>query len=92
MLFEQKLLSEGVRAQTALETDAVSVIKESSLTGVGIGLLPEFAVKKELIYHMLEKINYKTDYPIFSQLLIHKDKWISPDLEHFLEIAARHLL
>ncbi len=92
MLFEQKLLSEGVRAQTALETDAVSIIKESSLTGVGIGLLPEFAVKKELIYHMLEKINYKTDYPIFSQLLIHKDKWISPDLEHFLEIAARHLL
>lgn len=89
--FEQKLLSEGVRPKTALETDSVSVIKESALTGIGIGLLPEFAVRKELIYHMLENINYKTDFPIYAQLLMHQDKWVSAQLEHFLEIAGRHL-
>ena len=41
---------------------------------------------------MLEKINYPMDFPIYTQILIHKDKWISPDLEHFLEIAKRHLI
>ena len=91
ILLEQQLLSEGIRIKPVLETDSVSVIKESSLCGIGLGLLPEFAVKKELIYHMLEKINYKTDFPIYTQILVHKDKWISPDLEHFLEIAKRHL-
>ncbi len=92
ILLEQKLLSEGIRIKPVLETDSVSVIKESSLCGIGLGLLPEFAVQKELIYHMLEKINYPMDFPIYTQILIHKDKWISPDLEHFLEIAKRHLI
>lgn len=92
ILLEQQLLSEGIRIKPVLETDSISVIKESSLCGIGLGLLPEFAVKKELIYHMLEKINYKTDFPIYMQILLHKDKWISPDLEHFLEIAKRHLM
>ena len=90
-LFEQKLLSEGIRIRAALETDSVSVIKAISLCGAGLGLLPEFAVKKELIYHMLEKINYKTDYPIYTQILIHQDKWLSPDLKNFIETAKRHL-
>lgn len=91
-LFEQTLHAEGVRPKIALETDSISVIKESSLCGIGIGLLPEFAVKKELIYHMSEKINFKMDYPMYTQILMHQDKWVSPDLEHFLEIAGRHLL
>lgn len=90
-LFEQRLHAEGVRPKVALETDSVSVIKESSLCGIGLGLLPEFAVKKELIYHMFEKINYKTDYEIYTQILMHQDKWISPELSHFLEVAKRHL-
>lgn len=91
ILFEQRLLSEGIHIRPVLETDSVSVIKESSLCGAGLGLLPAFAVKKELVYHMLEKINYNTDFPVYTQLLLHKDKWISPDLKHFLEIAKRHL-
>lgn len=90
-LFELKLLSEGIRPKTALETGSVSVIKESSLCGAGLGLLPEFAVKKELVYHMLEKINYKIEYPVYTQILTHRDKWLSKDLENFLEIAKRHL-
>lgn len=90
-LFEQKLRQEGVQLKAALETGSVSVIKESSLCGVGIGLLPEFAVKKELVYHMLEKMNYTLEHPVYIQMLIHPDKRISKDLEHFLEIAGQRL-
>lgn len=90
-LFEQQLHAEGVRPKIALETDSASIIKESSLSGIGLGLLPEFAVKKELIYHMFEKINYKMDFPIYTQVLIHQDKWISPDLSDFIDVAKRHL-
>lgn len=88
--FEQKLHSLGIRPKAALETDSVAIIKESSLSGIGLGLLPEFAVKKELIYHMLERIRYQPDVPVYTQVLIHPDKWISPCLENFIGILKRH--
>ena len=91
ILFEQKLAAEGLRPKTALSTDSIPIIKEMVLCGTGLGLLPEFAVKKELIYHMLEKISFRTDFAVYTQLLIHPDKWISPQLEQFLEVAGRHL-
>ncbi|MBO5303657.1 MAG: LysR family transcriptional regulator [Lachnospiraceae bacterium] len=89
--FEQKLHSEGVRPKIALETSSASVIKESSLSGIGIGLLPEFAVKKELIYHMFEKIHYKMDIPVYTQVLMHQDKWVGEDLQEFIAVVGRHL-
>lgn len=91
ILFEQNMAAEGVLPQIALETDCVPRIKELSLCGLGLGLLPEFAVKQELIYHMAEKIHFPTDFPVYTQILIHPDKWISPALETFLEIAGRNL-
>ena len=36
-------------------------------------------------------VGYKTDYEIYTQILMHQDKWISPELSHFLEVAKRHL-
>ncbi len=89
--FEQKLHSMGVRPKAALETDSVAIIKESSLSGVGLGLLPEFAVKKELVYHMLERIPYQPDVPVYTQILMHPDKWLSPCLKNFIEVVTRHL-
>lgn len=91
ILFEQKLAAGGIRPKTALSTDSIPIIKEMVLCGTGPGLLPEFAVKKELIYHMLEKISFRTDFAVYTQLLIHPDKWISPQLKQFLEVAGRHL-
>lgn len=89
--FEQRLAADGIRAKAALSTDSIPIIKEMALCGAGLGLLPEFAVGKELIYHMLEKVNYRTDFGVYTQVLIHPDKWISPQLELFLKVAGRNL-
>jgi len=90
-LFDEKMHMENIRPKIALETGSTSIIKESSLSGIGLGLLPEFAVKKELIYHMFEKVNFKLDFPLYTQILMHQDKWMSEDFTQFLEIAKRHL-
>lgn len=99
ILFEQQMHAEGIRPKIALETDSVSVIKESSLCGIGLGLLPEFTVRKELIYHMAEKLHYAWPkkaaggaLSMYTQILIHPDKWLSPDLERFLEVAGKHFI
>ena len=91
ILFEQTLTAWGIRPKIALSTDSIPIIKEMALCGTGLGLLPEFAVKKELIYHMLEKISLRTDFAVYTQLLLHPDKWISPQLKQFLEVAGRDL-
>ena len=91
LLFEQKLSADGIRPKTALTADSTPVIKEMALCGAGLALLPEFAVKKELIYHMLVKINYPTDFPVYTQLLMHPDKSVSKELSQFLDVAGRHL-
>ena len=90
-MFDEELKAMGVTPKIALETDSMQMLKESSLCGMGLVLLPEFAVKKELVYHLMEKINYRTNYPVYIQLLTHRQKTISPNLEAFLEIAIRHL-
>lgn len=90
-VFEESLLSEGIRPRIALETNSIHVLKESCLQGLGLCLLPEFAVKKELIYHILERLNFKTNYPVYTQILVHQDKWISPVLKEFMDIAVRHI-
>ena len=77
--------------KTALTADSTPVIKEMAICGAGLGLLPEFAIRKELIYHMLEKINYNTDFPVYTQLLMHPDKSVSKELRQFLEVAGRHI-
>lgn len=91
ILFEQKLAADGIRPKTALTADSIPIIKELALCGAGLGLLPEFSVKKELIYHMLERVTYRMDFPIYTQLLIHPDKAVSPELGCLLDVACRHL-
>ena len=88
---EQKLSADGILPKTALTADSTPVIKEMAICGAGLGLLPEFAIRKELIYHMLEKINYNTDFPVYTQLLMHPDKSVSKELRQFLEVAGRHI-
>lgn len=90
-VLEESFYRAGIRPTIALESVSSSVIKESSLCGLGIGLLPESAVQKELIYHIVEKLNYRLDYQVCTQLLIPADKWQSDLFKDFLDTAIRHL-
>ncbi len=90
-MFEETLSFEGIHPKIALETNSIHVIKESCLWGLGLCLLPEFTVKKELVYHILERLNFKTNYPMYTQILLHQDKWISPALQRLVNIGIKHL-
>lgn len=61
-----------------------------TLSDLGICLLPEIAVKRELDENKLVQINYSTDYSIESQLICHKDKWIFPELQAFIDLAKKY--
>lgn len=88
-MFEKDLLEAAVMPKIVLETSSLQVIKQSVLSGLGICVLPQLTVQKELDNKELTKIPYEIDYNIASQLIYHKDKWISPNLKDFIEMVKK---
>jgi DNA-binding transcriptional LysR family regulator len=86
-MFERDLSEFSITPKIVLETSSLQVIKQAVLSGLGICVLPQLAVQKELDKKELVKINYDTDYKIESQLIYHKDKWISQNLSNFIKLA-----
>lgn len=86
-MFERDLLEVSIRPKIVLETSSLQVIKQAVMSGLGICILPQLVVQKELDKKELVKINYHTGYKIESQLIYHKDKWISQDLRNFIELV-----
>ncbi|MGO0862233.1 LysR family transcriptional regulator substrate-binding protein, partial [Clostridioides difficile] len=88
-LFEKELSESSVVPKIVLETGSIQVIKQTVLSGLGLCLLPELAVEKELKRHELIKIPYSINYNIVSQLIYHKDKWLSKNLCDFISIVKQ---
>ncbi|MDB0440521.1 LysR substrate-binding domain-containing protein [Clostridioides difficile] len=88
-LFEKELSESSVVPKIILETGSIQVIKQTVLSGLGLCLLPELAVEKELKRHELIKIPYSINYNIVSQLIYHKDKWLSKNLCDFISIVKQ---
>lgn len=86
-LFEKELSESYIVPKIVLETGSIQVIKQTVLSGLGLCLLPELAVEKELEKHELIKVAFTTDYNIYSQLVYHKDKWLSKNLCDFISIV-----
>ncbi len=90
-MFERDLLDAAVVPKIVLETSSIQVIKQTVLSGLGICVLPQLAVQKELDNKELVRINYETNYNIVSQLIYHKDKWISQNLKDFINTAKKQI-
>jgi DNA-binding transcriptional LysR family regulator len=78
-----KLMSDGGSIQT---------LKQLAIFGFGVTLLPLFAVVDELQRNQLKKINWQgMDLNLMTQVLCHKDKWVSSALSAFLAICKEKL-
>lgn len=82
--FRNSLANASIVPKIILETSSIQVIKENTLSGLGLCLLPEFTVKKELDNNSIKHISYETNYNVSAQLIYHKDKWVSPHLLDFI--------
>ncbi len=85
--FEHSLRAHQINFHVALETGSVQSIKEMTLSGLGLGLLPKLAVHKELTNHLLYELPFYENYEIYTQLYCHGDKWISPPMEEFIQLV-----
>jgi DNA-binding transcriptional LysR family regulator len=75
-----------------LEASSVELIKQLLILGMGISMLPGFAVEKELAESQMRTICWHGPIPKFQvQMLHHKNKWKSQALQAFLEMTPRFL-
>ncbi|MBY7141960.1 LysR family transcriptional regulator [Virgibacillus sp. NKC19-3] len=88
-LFDRSLAQQGIdEGITNLEFTSAEAIKQCAITGIGIALLPEIAVKAERERGELVSLPWEMpNFQITTQMLYHKDKWISPAIKAFLDIA-----
>lgn len=76
----------GQSLKEIIEIDSTSVISELVAKGLGIALLPEYCVKDKLEKGLLIKIDANIDKQIYySQILCHKNRWISPFIKAFVQ-------
>lgn len=87
--FEHDMLSMGVKINTILETGSIQAIKEMTMSGLGLCVLPEIAVLDEINSNRMIPLPYESNYEIYSQLIYHKSKWVSPLLSRFIEAAKK---
>jgi DNA-binding transcriptional LysR family regulator len=58
------------------------------MSGVGICVLPKIAVTEEVSSGKLIPLNWSgPDFGIVSQVIYHKNKWISPALKEFIRVV-----
>ncbi len=90
-MFEQSLAAAGLR-NPKIEFASVEAIKQCVISGLGVTLLPKMAVVQELQQGQIAALPW-TDpgFPVVTQMCRHKDKWISPSLQAFMDLARRFL-
>lgn len=90
--FMKKLTDASITPRVVLETDSIQVIKQAAMSGLGVCVLPEIAVAEEVAEGKLIPLGFDTkNFQIVSQLLYHKDKWISPALTEFIRLSSQAL-
>lgn len=88
MIFEQILTEERIKTASLIEMNSVEAIKQSVIKGIGVAILPEISIKKEIEQKELAVLPWTEEMLETAVIMIwHKDKWISPTLQAFMNLA-----
>lgn len=87
-IFEGIMHQAGVTPHSTLESGSIQAIKKFTMSGLGISFLPQIAVQEELDAQRLVALNWKgPEFSVHTRLVRHKDKWVSPVLQAFIDLA-----
>jgi len=91
-IFEKRMEDAGLTPKSIIEADSIQAVKQLTISGLGITLLPRIAVEDELNRKQLIELNWGgPSFDLITQMLYHKDKWISPPLKAFIALTKEML-
>lgn len=86
-MFEGTLAQSGISSPMKIEFASIEAIKECIRSKLGVSLLPQMAVRREVESGQLTRLNWcGPEFPILTQLCWHKSRWISPALSAFIDL------
>ena len=69
----------------------IEAIKQFVISGLGLAILPKIYVVKEVAANLLIELPWSgPDFGMYTQIVYHKDKWLSPVIQSFLELIRNN--
>ncbi|WP_404328344.1 LysR family transcriptional regulator [Mesobacillus maritimus] len=91
-MFEKCLLKHDIHGFQTMELWSIEAIKQTVLSGLGFAVLPYITVKEEVNKGKLKILGHTEQFdPIYSHMLVKREKWLSPAVEAFAEIVLREI-
>lgn len=88
-LFEHALIAAGVHPGETLEFESVEAIKQCVMAGLGIAVLPELAIRREVAQGRLKVLSWQEAPMVVLAQAVHRPE-ARPAVQAFLELARRH--
>jgi DNA-binding transcriptional LysR family regulator len=85
--FERQLGSAGVVPPEKMEFQSIEAVKQCVAAGMGVSVLPSVAVDADLKTSALAALKWSEPFEVLTQMSWHEDRWKSPALRAFLEVA-----
>jgi DNA-binding transcriptional LysR family regulator len=77
-----------VQPAAVLEFNSIEAIKQSAMIGMGVGVLPAAATVAEVSQGKLVVLPWRgKPISMVTQVVRHKQKWLSPALKAFLDVV-----
>lgn len=91
-ILERSLAEEGVKPVVGVEFSSVAALKRLVAAGTGFTVLPEAAARQEIEAGVFKELAWAGGELEAAVLMLrHKDKWLSPALAGFMDLARRHM-
>ncbi|KMY54351.1 LysR family transcriptional regulator [Bacillus sp. FJAT-27231] len=92
-MFEESLHSLGIYPLDKIEFASIEAIKQCVIAGLGVALLPEMVVKKDIEEGRMKELPWKSSSSsLYTQIAWHKDKWMTPPLDEFIGLTRKMFL
>jgi DNA-binding transcriptional LysR family regulator len=86
-VFESMFHNQNLQPHLALEIGSIETIKTFVMNNLGITLLPVMTVENELEKGNLVELDLiECNFNMMTQVLYHKNKWITPAMNAFIEV------
>lgn len=92
MLIED-LAKYSITPKIGIETSRKEILKQFAMNELGVAFIPDMVAREEIENGSLKRLDWGgKDFPIFSQVFIHKDKHLNSAMEGLIEIILESTL
>ncbi|MBP2628095.1 MAG: transcriptional regulator, LysR family [Firmicutes bacterium] len=78
-----------LKPSVIMELSSIGARKECAICGLGVTILPQIAAKDDLQQGKLIELEWKgPSFDVKTQIMWHREKWLSPTINAFIELCS----